>query len=118
MTQSPSCAGPEKPGKAGPYRQSERTEIYLQYAKQLLEQGHAYEDFCTEQELEAMRAEAEKKGRAPVYTGAGLGPGLGLGLGSSSLGMQDPACSWTQRMLHWESALCMCMQHRSSAPAK
>src|SRR6202000_2568441 len=34
--------GPHKPGKYGPYRQSERKSLYLTYARQLIEQGHAY----------------------------------------------------------------------------
>lgn len=36
--------GPDKPGKYGPYRQSERMELYTKYAEQLLEAGLAYED--------------------------------------------------------------------------
>jgi glutamyl-tRNA synthetase len=42
-------------GPHAPYRQSERTAIYMQYAKQLIDAGHAYYAFDTEQELEAMR---------------------------------------------------------------
>jgi glutamyl/glutaminyl-tRNA synthetase len=37
---------------SGPYRQSERTPIYLQLAKQLVEGGFAYPCFCTDEELE------------------------------------------------------------------
>ncbi len=49
-------------GDYGPYRQSERAEIYQTYAKQLIREGKAYPCFCTEQDLEAIRAkqEAEK----------------------------------------------------------
>ncbi|HXD77324.1 MAG TPA: glutamate--tRNA ligase [Puia sp.] len=49
--------GPHKGGAFGPYRQSERKAlgIYEKYAKQLLEQGHAYYAFDTPEELDAMR---------------------------------------------------------------
>src|SRR5690606_7306575 len=48
--------GPDKPNpKYGPYRQSERLDIYMKYALQLVEAGHAYYDFTTEEELEAMK---------------------------------------------------------------
>ncbi|MBL7850656.1 MAG: glutamate--tRNA ligase [Cyclobacteriaceae bacterium] len=44
-------------GPHAPYRQSERREIYQQFAKQLVESGHAYFAFDTEEELEAMRSQ-------------------------------------------------------------
>lgn len=44
-------------GNHGPYRQSERREIYHQYVKQLLDSGHAYYAFDTPAELEAKRQE-------------------------------------------------------------
>ena len=44
-------------GNYGPYRQSERREIYKKYVDQLLEAGHAYIAFDTPQELEAKRKE-------------------------------------------------------------
>jgi glutamyl/glutaminyl-tRNA synthetase len=47
------------PGKEnnnyGPYRQSQRVGLYLKYAEQLLESGHAYRCFCTPQRLQQMR---------------------------------------------------------------
>lgn len=46
---------PENPGEFGPYRQSERKPSYLQYAKQLIEAGHAYYAFDTPEELDAIR---------------------------------------------------------------
>ena len=47
----------EAVGNHGPYRQSERREIYHQYVQQLLDSGHAYYAFDTPEELEAKRAE-------------------------------------------------------------
>ena len=48
---------PQKGGKYGPYRQSERRDIYRKYAAQLLENGKAYIAFDTPEELEAKRKE-------------------------------------------------------------
>lgn len=48
---------PNGKGEHGPYRQSERREIYHQYVKQLLDSGHAYIAFDTPAELEAKRTE-------------------------------------------------------------
>src|SRR5690606_9433775 len=45
----------ENPGAHGPYRQSERKEIYRQYAEQLVKSGHAYYAFDTPGELDTMR---------------------------------------------------------------
>ncbi|NLW16722.1 MAG: glutamate--tRNA ligase [Firmicutes bacterium] len=54
--------GPDKGGPHMPYRQSERLETYHKYAHQLLENGAAYECFCTPEELEAERkAQMEAK---------------------------------------------------------
>lgn len=62
--------GPDKPNpKYAPYRQSERLDIYFKYALQLVEQGLAYYDFCTEEELEAMKTKAEAEGLDPHYSG-------------------------------------------------
>ncbi|KAI5064195.1 hypothetical protein GOP47_0020865 [Adiantum capillus-veneris] len=61
--------GPNKDGGVGPYRQSERTSLYLKYAEQLVESGHAYKCFCTDEELEAMREEAKAKNLPPKYSG-------------------------------------------------
>lgn len=49
-------------GPHGPYRQSERKEIYKQYVDQLVAAGQAYPCFCTDEELEAMKKEAEVGG--------------------------------------------------------
>lgn len=52
--------GPDVGGPKGPYRQSERTEVYRQYAMQLLEEGKAYYAFDTPAELDEMRKQQEK----------------------------------------------------------
>jgi len=49
--------GPHQPGLFGPYRQSERKEIYRSHAKQLVEHGYAYFAFDTPEELEKMRTD-------------------------------------------------------------
>ena len=45
------CAGPDIGGDKGPYRQSERNDIYRRYADQLVDSGVAYPCFCTDEEL-------------------------------------------------------------------
>ena len=47
-------------GPYGPYRQSERKEIYLHYARQLVESDHAYYCFCSTERLERVRQEQQK----------------------------------------------------------
>src|SRR5699024_2698777 len=60
--------GPENPGDAGPYRQSERKDMYAQYAEQLVEQEQAYYAFDTPEELDEMRERLKKSGNpAPKY---------------------------------------------------
>lgn len=54
-------------GPHAPYRQSERREIYLKYALQLVDAGWAYYAFDTAEELEALRREAEARGAAFAY---------------------------------------------------
>jgi len=54
--------GPGIGGNYGPYRQSERKELYQKYVKQLLNSGHAYYAFDTAEELEDMRQRKEKEG--------------------------------------------------------
>ena len=57
-------------GEYGPYRQSMRKEIYIAYAKYLIEQGKAYPCFATAEELEDMRRTQEAAGVRPGYYGA------------------------------------------------
>ena len=54
-------------GPHAPYRQSERREIYLKYAKQLVEAGWAYYAFDTAAELDALRKQAEERGETFAY---------------------------------------------------
>jgi len=61
--------GPDIGGDYGPYRQSERTDIYMEYVKKLQQSGHVYKCFCTPEELEAEREKALKEGRPPRYSG-------------------------------------------------
>ncbi|TAJ14886.1 glutamate--tRNA ligase [Marinilabiliaceae bacterium JC017] len=59
--------GLEGKGEYGPYKQSERREIYSKYAKQLVETGWGYYAFDTPAELDALRAEAEASKKAFAY---------------------------------------------------
>ena len=56
-------------GEYGPYRQSERAEIYQTFAKQLIREGKAYPCFCTEEELTAIREKQEAEKLNPGYYG-------------------------------------------------
>lgn len=58
---------PEKGGPFGPYRQSERTELYQKYANELLQKGMAYRAFDTSEELDAMRERQKNAGIAAKY---------------------------------------------------
>ena len=49
--------GPDVGGDNGPYVQSERKHIYLEYAKKLIDMGHAYYCFCTKERLEKLHEE-------------------------------------------------------------
>ena len=59
--------GPGVGGAYGPYIQSARKDMYLPYAKQLVEQGKAYYCFCTNEALEARRAAAAERGETFKY---------------------------------------------------
>lgn len=56
-------------GEHAPYRQTERLEIYQDYARELLDRDLAYPCFCTEEELEAERQELLANGEMPRYMG-------------------------------------------------
>jgi glutamyl-tRNA synthetase len=61
--------GPDIGGPYGPYRQSERREIYQQYAWELVEKGHAFPCFCTPERLEQVRKEQLARKENPRYDG-------------------------------------------------
>jgi glutamyl-tRNA synthetase len=53
----------------GPFRQTDRFEIYKGYVEKLLKEGRAYHCYCSPEELEAKRKESMKQGRALKYDG-------------------------------------------------
>jgi glutamyl-tRNA synthetase len=59
--------GPHVGGEFGPYVQSERREIYDDYAQQMLDKGLAYRCYCTPGELEEMRKKAIAEGRQKIH---------------------------------------------------
>ncbi len=59
--------GPDVGGDFGPYIQSERREIYKEYAEKLIERGAAYRCFCTKERLAEERAKAEAQGQTFTY---------------------------------------------------
>lgn len=61
--------GPNNEGEFGPYIQSERVELYKHYAEELVKMGKAYYCFCTEETLEEMREDANKKNIPFLYDG-------------------------------------------------
>lgn len=56
-------------GEYGPYRQTERLELYRVHWQDLLDRGLAYRCYCTEEELEAEREEQTARGETPRYSG-------------------------------------------------
>lgn len=60
---------PENPGKYGPYRQSERRDVYQPLIDQLLMSNLAYKCYCTSEELEAEREAQRARGEMPHYGG-------------------------------------------------
>ncbi|QTY26946.1 glutamate--tRNA ligase [Flavobacterium sp. CS20] len=59
--------GPNKPGDFSPYKQSERQHIYKEYAKKLIDSGHAYYAFDSAEDLDKLRKERESKGETFTY---------------------------------------------------
>jgi len=59
--------GPNKNEKFGPYRQSERKDLYKQYADELIASGNAYYAFDTAEQLDAERKGHEEKGKTFIY---------------------------------------------------
>lgn len=67
--------GPGTGGERGPYRQSERLEIYREFVDRLVETGKAYPCFCTDDALSAKKKEMMAKGMPPRYDGTCRGLG-------------------------------------------
>jgi len=61
--------GPHVGGDYGPYRQTERREIYLEHANMLVEKGAAFPCFCTPEELTEIRQEQQQRKEKPRYNG-------------------------------------------------
>jgi len=61
--------GVEVGGSCGPYRQSERLDIYEKYLRELVDKGLAYYCFCSPEELEAKKEEMMSRGEVPRYDG-------------------------------------------------
>lgn len=61
--------GPDVGGPCGPYRQSERGDLYLRAARELTARGRAYACFCTPERLAHMRQEQQKRREPPRYDG-------------------------------------------------
>ena len=61
--------GPEVGGPHGPYRQSERFDIYADVARRLLEASRAYHCYCSQEELDERNGRARAEGRTPGYDG-------------------------------------------------
>jgi nondiscriminating glutamyl-tRNA synthetase len=62
--------GVDRGGPYGPYRQTDRFEIYRNYAESLTTSGKAFYCFCSEEELERVRQQQIALGQTPIYSGA------------------------------------------------
>jgi len=61
--------GPEVGGSYGPYRQTERYQIYREHLERLLKEGKAYPCYCDKESLDRLREEAREKGHNFIYPG-------------------------------------------------
>lgn len=61
--------GPEVGGPYEPYLQSQRLEVYIKHAEQLIQDGHAYYCFCTPERLAELRLSQQEQGLRPMYDG-------------------------------------------------
>lgn len=59
--------GPEVGGPHGPYFQSQRLPLYQEYAQKLLESGHAYKCYCSQERLKQLRAESGRRNQSTGY---------------------------------------------------
>lgn len=65
--------GPDVGGPHGPYRQSERGDIYAQHTQILLDKGHAFRCFCSKERLDALRTQQQEQQKTPGYDGHCIG---------------------------------------------
>jgi glutamyl-tRNA synthetase len=79
----------------GPYRQTERMDLYRAHAMKLFEGGQAYWCVCRADELEARRKEAEAKGLSPRYDGRCRNLGITLPSGEAALRFKAPQTGQT-----------------------
>jgi len=79
----------------GPYRQTERMELYRTHAMRLFEGGQAYWCVCKAEELEARRKEAEAKGLSPRYDGRCRNLGITQPSGEAALRFKAPETGQT-----------------------
>ena len=86
--------GPDVGGPYGPYRQSERTEIYRDHAEMLLENGSAFRCFCTAEKLESDR-QAQIAAKLPAALSGNL-PRAECRDGSGQSGGGDAVCDSAQ----------------------
>lgn len=63
----PEDESPRKQGKHGPYRQSERLDIYKKYVLELIKKGHAYYCFCSKERLEEVRQKQQAEKKPAMY---------------------------------------------------
>ena len=61
--------GPHQQGEYGPYRQSERKDLYRKYAEELVKKGHAYYAFDTPKEIEDLREKLKSEGKSNLQYG-------------------------------------------------
>lgn len=61
--------GPDRGGPRGPYRQSERVDLYRQHAQRLIDAGRAFHCFCGPDRLDALRRAQRERGETPRYDG-------------------------------------------------
>ncbi len=79
----------------GPFRQTERVELYREHALRLLKQGQAYWCVCAAEDLEARRKAAEAKGLSPRYDGRCRSLGLENPTGEAALRFRAPQAGQT-----------------------
>ncbi len=92
--------GPDIGGPYGPYSQSERFNLYPEFAKKLLLSGFAYECWCTPEELEAEKELATQNKQAYVYSRKCIGAPRGEGAPAIRFNV-----SKTQKAFHESSML-------------